>query len=76
MYVKGTRIHWISRKTLEDLEYADDLALLYHSFDHIQEKTRCLEEVTATIGLKINKDKTKLMTVKTDTDSYDDKRTN
>jgi len=35
---KGTGIHWISGKSLEDLEYVDDLALMSHSFDHIQEK--------------------------------------
>jgi len=31
-------------RSLEDLEYANDLARLSHSFGHIQEKTpRCLE---------------------------------
>jgi len=39
---KGTGIHWISGKSLENLEYADDLAVLSGSFDHIQKKTRCL----------------------------------
>jgi len=36
---KGTGIRWISARSLEDLEYADHLALLSDSFDHIQEKT-------------------------------------
>jgi len=62
---KGTGIHWISGRSLEDLEFAHDLAMLYHFFDHIQQKTRCLEEVAATVGLIINKDKTELMKVKT-----------
>jgi len=35
-----------------------------HSYNHIQEKTPCLEEVAALVGLKINKDKTKAMKVK------------
>jgi len=48
---KGTGIHWISGRSLEDLEYADDLALMSHSFNHIQEKTRYLEEVAATVDL-------------------------
>ena len=61
---KSTGIHRISGRSLKDLEYADDLALLSHSFGHIQEKTRCLEETAATVDLRINKDKTKLIKVK------------
>jgi len=62
---KGTGIHWVSGRSLEDLQYAHDLALLSHSFYHIQGKTECLEEMAATVGLRINKNKTKLMKVKT-----------
>jgi len=39
---KGTGIRWISGKSPEDLEFADDLALLSHSVNHMQEKTHCL----------------------------------
>jgi len=46
---KGTGIYWISRRSLEDLEYADDLILLSHSFDHIQEKMRCLKKMAAAV---------------------------
>ena len=60
-----TGIHWISGKILEDLEYADDLALLSHSVDDMQEKTQCLETAAASVGLRINKDKTKIMKMKT-----------
>jgi len=38
---------------------------MFYSFDHIQEKTQCLEKLTATVVLRLNKDKTKLMKVKT-----------
>jgi len=37
---KGTGIHWISGRSSENFDgLADDLALLSHSFNHIQEKT-------------------------------------
>jgi len=55
-----TDIQWISGKILEDLEYADDLALISHSFNHMQEKSQRLETVTSP-GLRINKDETKIM---------------
>jgi len=43
------------------LEYTDDLALMFHSFNHMQEKTQRLEAVAASTGLRINKDKTRIM---------------
>jgi hypothetical protein len=39
---------------LKDTNYADDLALLSHTEDHMQEKTRKLEENARMIGLMIN----------------------
>jgi len=38
-------MYGVSFNELQDLEYADDLALLSHTFNHIQEKNLCLEEV-------------------------------
>jgi len=34
-------------------------------YDHVQEKTRCLSGMAATVVLRINQDKTKLMKMKT-----------
>ena len=52
--------------TVEDTDYADDLALLSHTEDHMQEKTRKLEENARMVGLKINAKKTKLMYLNTE----------
>ena len=48
---------------LDDLDFADDLALLSHKQSQMQEKTSTLE--AATIGLKINREKTKIMKINT-----------
>jgi len=66
IYGKGTGIQWTSEKNLEHLELADDLALLSHSVNNIQVKTQDLEASAALVGLRVNKDKTKIMKVKTD----------
>ena len=39
----------------------DDLALLFHSYAQMQDKTICLESTSAKIGLHINNGKTKIM---------------
>jgi hypothetical protein len=48
-------------KQLEDLEFADDICLISHKFEHIQEKTNKFLQVASKVGLKI----TKYMTVNT-----------
>ena len=57
------KTHWnpMDTEQLEDLDFADDLALLSHSHQQMQEKTSRLEEVAAVTGLIINRDKTKMM---------------
>jgi hypothetical protein len=52
--------------TLEDTDYADNLALLLHTEDHMQEKTRKLEDNARMVGLKINAKKTNLMYLNTE----------
>ena len=47
--------------TLEDLDYADDLALVAHTHQHIQEKTDRLSTSAAQVGLRINTKKTEVM---------------
>ena len=46
----NTGLRWTLCTTLEDTDYADDLALLSHTEDHMQEKTRKLEENARMVG--------------------------
>jgi hypothetical protein len=62
----NTGLRWKLCTTLEDTDYADDLALLSHTEDHMQEKTRKLEDNARMVGLKINAKKTKLMYLNTE----------
>ena len=54
---------WTFEKSLEDLDFADDIALLAQSFQHIQGKTTDLANYGSQIGLNINTGKTKTMKV-------------
>lgn len=60
---KKTGIQWSLTKQLEDLDFADDIALLSHSHQQMQEKTQLLEKTAAGLGLKINVGKTKIMRI-------------
>lgn len=68
---EGTRngIQWTLWTQLEDLDFADDLALLSHRHAQMQEKTTRLAEVSAKVGLKVNKKKTQLMKMNTTNDN-------
>ena len=50
---------------LDDLDFADDLALLSHNHSQMQDKTTLLETISAGTGLKINRKKTELMKMNT-----------
>jgi hypothetical protein len=56
-------IRWGTFSILEDLDFADDIALLSHSILHIQSKTNRLYKYAGHIGLKINTKKTEVMTL-------------
>ena len=58
-------IQWTLRTSLEDLYFADDLALLSHRIQDLRDKTGVLEVQSAKVGLKINATKTKLMPIGT-----------
>nr|KAG5688438.1 hypothetical protein BaRGS_001855 [Batillaria attramentaria] len=58
-------IQWTLWTQLDDLDFADDLALLSHSHSQMQDKTTCLEATSAGTGLKINRRKTELMKINT-----------
>ena len=47
-------ISWTFSNTLEDLDFADDIALLAHRQQDIQSKTNDLSKIGKTIGLNIN----------------------
>ena len=60
---KGKRngIQWKILTQLDDLEFADDLGLMSHSHLQMKDKTTDLARISAWVGLKINKNKTKIL---------------
>ena len=54
-------IRWTLFSKLEDLDFADDLALLSHTHQHIQEKTDRLSKFGGQVGLRISTKKTETM---------------
>ena len=56
-----TGIRWNFTTKLEDLDFADDLALLSSKYRDIQLKTQKLHDNASQVGLKININKTKVM---------------
>ncbi|KAK7103282.1 hypothetical protein V1264_018213 [Littorina saxatilis] len=62
-------IQWTLFDQLEDLDFADDLALLSHNHAQMQDKTTHLETISAGVGLKINKRKTELIKTSTTADN-------
>ena len=61
----GKGITWTFSKKLEDLEFADDLALLSHRLQDLQQKVKSLSETAQEVGLKINIEKTKVLRTNT-----------
>ena len=62
---KSTGIRWNFMNRLEDLEFADNIALISSKFEDMQMKTNKLEETASKTGLKININKTKSMRINT-----------
>ena len=62
---KRNGIQWTMLTQLDDLDFADDLALLSHSHRQMQDKTTKLALISAQVGLKINKRKTKILRTNT-----------
>nr|KAG5700914.1 hypothetical protein BaRGS_012321 [Batillaria attramentaria] len=54
-------IRWTLFSTLEDLDFADDLALVSHTHQHMQEKTSRLSSFAQQVGLKISHKKAEVM---------------
>ena len=57
-------IRWTPFTILEDLDFADDLALLSHTRQHIQETTDRLSMFSNQVGLRTSLKKTETMCVK------------
>ena len=58
---KRQGLQWSLTSTLEDLDYAGDIGILSNRHQDIQAKSESLLSTAATIGLKMNVKKTKLM---------------
>jgi len=61
----NTGIRWNFMSKLEDLDYADDIALLSSTRDQMQRKCNLLNQHAKSTGLKINASKTKSMKMNT-----------
>ena len=58
-------IQWTLWKQLDNLDFADDIALLSHAYQQMQKKTTQLEKSAAKLGLSASKAKTKSMRMNT-----------
>ncbi|VDP41814.1 unnamed protein product [Schistosoma curassoni] len=54
-------IQWTSKMQLDDLDFADDLALLSQTQQQMQEKTNSVAEASAAVGLNIHKGKSRIL---------------
>ncbi|VDP04607.1 unnamed protein product [Schistosoma margrebowiei] len=59
-------IQWTAQNQLDDVNFADDLALLSHTHEQMQIKTASVAAISELIGLNIHKGKTKVLKFKTD----------
>ena len=66
---KRNGIQWTLWSQLDDLDFADDLALLSHTHQQMQEKTNSVAANSTRLGLNVHKGKTKLLKVNTDNTS-------
>ena len=62
---RNNGIQWTLWTQLDDLDFAEDLALLSHNHNQMQDKTTRLETISARTGLNINTKKTELMKINT-----------
>ena len=70
--VEGERtgIRWNFTTVLEDLDFADDIALLSSTMGHLQTKTTKLEDNAARVGLKLNANKCKTLKANSKSDAH------
>ena len=58
---RSNGIQWTMFNQLDDLDFADDIAVLSHSHQQMQEKLTQVERRAAETGLHINTKKTKVL---------------
>ena len=58
-------IQWTPWLQLDNLDFADDLALMSHTHWQMQEKTNSVRDTSTHIGLHINRGKTKVLKINT-----------
>ncbi|VDP34518.1 unnamed protein product [Schistosoma margrebowiei] len=59
-------IQWTAKNQLDDLDFADDVALLSHTHEQMQIKTANVAAVSASVGLNIHKGKTNVLKYNTE----------
>ena len=62
---KRNSIQWTPFQQLDDLDFADDIALLSHRQDQAQDKLSLVQERSAEVGLRISIKKTKVLRANT-----------
>ena len=67
---KTRGITWKLTRTLEDLDYADDICLMAHKQTDMHEKLKDLVKESSKVGLKVNIDKTKELRINTKNTSF------
>jgi hypothetical protein len=60
---KRNGIQWTMWQQLDDLDFADDIALISSTQQQMQEKTSLLAETSIKLGLRPNESKTKVMKI-------------
>ena len=63
--IRTRGITWRLQETLEDMEYANDICLVSHKYEHIQRKLDDLWKESQKAGLEINSSKTEEIRVNT-----------
>lgn len=61
--------NWYTVDYKEDLDFADDLCLLSHKLQHMQEKMVAIQSASARVSLKINTGKTREMRIQVKDDN-------
>jgi CRISPR/Cas system CMR-associated protein Cmr3 (group 5 of RAMP superfamily) len=61
--VKRNGIQWTMWQQLDDLDFADDIALISSTQQQMQEKTSLLAQTSIKLGLRPSESKTKVMKI-------------
>ncbi|VDO56294.1 unnamed protein product [Schistosoma margrebowiei] len=54
-------LKWAAQKQLDDLDFADNLALLWHTHGQMQMKTTNLTAISAAVGISMHSGKSKIL---------------